>query len=109
MEPTVCLPVCPPVCPPWGAASKPGQPRAGSAPSRVSPSTNPLRVVLIYPPPWHIDPAIFRPVAADSSAVCTVSFAGTMNPYHAERARWRMFWDREMNIAALAPTGIGRM
>jgi spore maturation protein CgeB len=55
---------------------------------------------LHYLPPWHIDPAIFRPVAPDPAAACTVSFAGTMNPYHAERARWRMFWDRDMNVAA---------
>ena len=55
---------------------------------------------LFYLPPWHIDPDIFRPVPADPHEFTTVSFAGTMNPYHAERARWRMFWDRDMNVAA---------
>ena len=55
---------------------------------------------LFYLPPWHIDPDIFHPMAADPALAHSVSFAGTMNPYHAERARWRMFWDRDMNVAA---------
>ena len=55
---------------------------------------------LFYLPPWHIDPSIFRPVASDPQMECSVSFAGTVNPYHAERQRWRMFWDRGMNAAA---------
>jgi spore maturation protein CgeB len=55
---------------------------------------------LFYLPPWHIDPDIFHPVDADPSLACSVGFAATVNPYHAERQRWRMFWDRHMNAAA---------
>lgn len=55
---------------------------------------------LFYLPPWHIDPAIFRPVEPDPSIACSVSFAATVNPYLAERQKWRMFWDRHMNAAA---------
>lgn len=55
---------------------------------------------LFYLPPWHIDPEIFRPVAADPASLCSVNFAATVNPYQAERQRWRMFWNRRMNAAA---------
>jgi spore maturation protein CgeB len=55
---------------------------------------------LFYLPPWHIDPDIFHPVDPDPNLACSVGFAATVNPYHAERQRWRMFWDRHMNAAA---------
>ncbi len=55
---------------------------------------------LFYLPPWHIDPTIFRPVEPDPDSICSVSFAATVNPYQAERQRWRMFWDHQMNAAA---------
>ena len=55
---------------------------------------------LFYLPPWHIDPAIFRPVAPDPASAATVSFAATVNPYQAERAKWRAFWDWRMNAQA---------
>ena len=54
---------------------------------------------LFYLPPWHIDPSFFRPVEPDPKIACAVSFAATVNPYSAERQRWRMFWDRHMNAA----------
>lgn len=55
---------------------------------------------LFYLPPWHIDPAIFKPVAPDPAYACDIGFAATVNPYDAERRRWRQFWDYRMNGAA---------
>jgi spore maturation protein CgeB len=55
---------------------------------------------VFYLPPWHIDPQIFYPTAPDPALACTVSFAATVNPYAAERAKWRYFWDHRMNGAA---------
>ncbi|NQV54663.1 MAG: glycosyltransferase, partial [Rhodospirillales bacterium] len=55
---------------------------------------------VFYLPPWHIDPDIFKPMAADPALECGVGFAATVNGYDAERAKWRMFWDYHMNAAA---------
>ncbi len=55
---------------------------------------------VFYLPPWHIDPEIFRPVDAEPSLTCEVSFAATINSYEAERAKWRGGWNEEMNEAA---------
>jgi spore maturation protein CgeB len=55
---------------------------------------------LFYLPPWHIDPAVFRPVPSDPASAATVSFAATVNPYQAERQKWRAFWSWRMNAAA---------
>lgn len=53
-----------------------------------------------YLPPWHIDPEIFRAVPSDPAYAGDIGFAATMNPYEAERQRWRTFWDYRMNAAA---------
>ena len=55
---------------------------------------------VFYLPPWHIDPEIFRPVAPEAAYLCDIGFAATVNPYEAERRRWRSFWDYRMNAAA---------
>lgn len=55
---------------------------------------------LFYLPPWHIDPAIFKPASINQNYKCDISFAATVNKYTAERQRWRTFWDRNMNFAA---------
>ncbi len=54
---------------------------------------------LFYLPPWHIDPEIFRPVGPDPAGAATVSFAATVNPYQAERQKWRALWNWRMNAA----------
>ena len=54
---------------------------------------------LFYLPPWHIDPEIYRPVDSIPALKCDISLAATVNPYDAERQRWRAFWDYHMNAA----------
>ena len=55
---------------------------------------------VFYLPPWHIDPDIFKPVEPVADLTCNISFAATLNSLAAERTKWRVDWNDEMNAAA---------
>ena len=55
---------------------------------------------VFYLPPWHIDETIFKPVKIEPDLSCEISFAATINPYKAERSKWRQGWNAKMHYAA---------
>jgi spore maturation protein CgeB len=55
---------------------------------------------VFYLPPWHIDKNIFKPVKPRLDLAYDISFAATINPYNAERLKWREGWNSRMHLAA---------